>query len=172
LVGEGYFEVTHDQQHPFIVKTNDLSIVALGTVFNVSAYPADQVIETVLLEGEVVLRDHSINPFRNEIVLKPNDLATFDRETLETTSRQVDALQYVTWRNGILNFQSTDLNGIIHKVERYYNIKLLLENPLLGNRSITGKLILKENMSSVLEVLASTASVEIERIDESIYRLK
>jgi ferric-dicitrate binding protein FerR (iron transport regulator) len=172
LVGEGYFEVTHDRQHPFIVKTNDLSIVALGTVFNVSAYPADQIIETVLLEGEVVLRDHSINPFKKEVVLKPNELATYNRETLETISRQVDARQYVTWRNGILIFQSTDLNGIIHKVERYYNIKLLLENPLLGNRSITGKLILKENMSSVLEVLASTASVEIERIDESIYRLK
>ncbi len=172
LVGEGYFEVTHDQQHPFIVKTSDLSVVDLGTIFNVSAYPADKIIETVLLEGEVVLRAHPINPLKKEVVLKPNELATYNRETLETISRQVDARQYVTWRNGILNFQSTDLNGVIHKVERYYNIRVLLEDPSLGNRSITGKLMLKENKEGVLEVLASTARAELYKTDDNTFLLK
>ena len=172
LIGEGYFEVTHNQQHPFIVKTSELSVVALGTIFNVSAYPSDKIIETVLLEGAVVLRDYSIGTFKKEVVLKPNELATYNRETLETTSRQVDARQYVTWRNGILNFQSTDLSGVIHKVERYYNIRVLLEDPALGNRSITGKLMLKENREGVLEVLASTARAELYKTDDNTYRLK
>ena len=110
--------------------------------------------------------------FKKEFILKPNYLATFNRETLVTTSRQVDANQYVTWHKGILNFQSTDLNNIIIKVERYYNIKVLLDNPTLGTRSITGKLMLKEEKEAVLEVLASTARVELHKIDENTYRFK
>ena len=112
------------------------------------------------------------NIYKKDFVLKPNDLATFDRETLVTTSRQVDASQYVAWHKGVLNFQSTDLNNIIIKVERYYNIKLLLENPILGTRSITGKLMLKEDKERVLEVLASTARVDLYKIDGNTYRFK
>ncbi len=172
LIGEGYFEVAHNPEQPFVVKINDLSVVALGTIFNISAYPADKIVETMLVQGKVVLRDNSSNIYKKDFVLKPNDLATFNRETLVTTSRQVDASQYVAWHKGILNFQSADLNDIIIKVERYYNIKLLLENPMLGTRSITGKLMLKEDKERVLEVLASTARVDLYKIDGNTYRFK
>jgi transmembrane sensor len=172
LLGEGYFEVSHNPGKPFVVKTNDLSIVALGTFFNVSAYPADKIIETVLVKGQVVLRDNSFRIFKKDYVLKPNELATFNRETQETKARQVDIADYVAWHEGYLNFQSADLSRIILRLERYYNIKLILENPMLGTRSITGKLVLKEDKDRVLEVLASTARAELFKINESTYGLK
>ena len=53
LVGEAFFDVSHDQKHPFIVQVSDLRVKVLGTRFNVSAYPSDNVIETVLAEGKV-----------------------------------------------------------------------------------------------------------------------
>lgn len=172
LTGEGYFEVAHNPEQPFVVKINDLRVVALGTIFNISAYSDDKIIETMLVQGRVVLRDKSSGMFKKDFVLEPNDLATFDRQTLATTSRKVDASQYVTWHKGILNFQSAKLKDIIIKVERYYNIKVLLENPTLGTRSITGKLMLKEDKERVLEVLASTARLELHKIDDNTYRLK
>lgn len=172
LLGEGYFEVSHNPQKPFIVKTNDISIVALGTVFNVSAYPADQTIETVLVNGKVVIRDNSFHIFEKEIELKPNEMASFNRETLETTRQEMNTDEYVAWHQGYLNFQSTDLSRVILKVERYYNIKILLENPMLGTRRISGKLVLKDDQEKVLEALASTARVELFKINESAYGLK
>lgn len=172
LSGEGYFEVSHDPKKPFVVKTNDLSIVALGTIFNVSAYPTDKIIETVLVNGQVVLRNNSFYIFKKDFVLKPSELAAFNRETLETTTRQVDIADYVAWQDGFLNFQSVDLSRIILRLERYYNIKLILENPMLGTRSITGKLVLKEDKDRVLEVLASTARVELSKINANTYGLK
>jgi transmembrane sensor len=172
LSGEGYFEVAHNPEQPFVVKINDLRVVALGTIFNISAYSDDKIIETVLVQGRVVLRDKSSSLFKKDFVLKPNDLATFDRQTLATTSRQVDAEQYVTWHKGVLNFQSAELKDIIIKVERYYNIKVLLENPKLGTRSITGKLMLKEDKERVLEVLATTAHLELNKINDNNFRLK
>jgi len=141
LLGEGYFEVSHNPQKPFVVKTNDINVVALGTVFNVSAYPADKIIETVLINGQVVIRDNSFHIFKKDLVLKPNDLVSFNRESLETVSKQVNTNEYVAWHEGYLNFQSVDLSRIILKVERYYNVRIMLENPMLGARSITGKLL-------------------------------
>lgn len=172
LLGEGYFEVAHNPGQPFVVKTNDLSVVALGTVFNISAYQTDIVIETVLIEGQVVIRDNSFTIFKKDIRIKPNELAAFNRETRETKSRQVDAEQYVAWHQGFLNFQSTDLNRIVRRMERYYNIRIMLDDPMLGTRIITGKLMLKEDRESVLQVLASTALVELYKINETTYGMK
>ncbi len=39
LEGEAYFEVAKDPKRPFIVHTRDMDIEALGTAFNVRAYP-------------------------------------------------------------------------------------------------------------------------------------
>ena len=35
LIGEGYFKVRPDKEHPFIVKGADFQVTALGTEFNV-----------------------------------------------------------------------------------------------------------------------------------------
>jgi ferric-dicitrate binding protein FerR (iron transport regulator) len=129
-------------------------------------------IETVLVEGKVVLRDNSFGIFKKDFVIKPNEMAYFNRETLETKSRQVETSQYTAWHNGFLLFESIDLSRIILQVERYYNIRLILENSMDGSRSISGKLVLEEETERVLKVLASTAGIELYQINETTYGLK
>src|SRR5690606_14480825 len=51
LEGEACFQVAKNEEQLFIVKAGNLDVKVLGTHFNVSAYPADATIETVLLEG-------------------------------------------------------------------------------------------------------------------------
>src|SRR5450759_1267222 len=45
LTGEGYFEVAHNPKIPFIVKAGEIEIKALGTTFNIMAYPDEERIE-------------------------------------------------------------------------------------------------------------------------------
>lgn len=172
LMGEAYFEVAPNPKTPFVVRTNYLNIVATGTVFNVSAYPADKWIETVLVEGKVMLRENSSRLQRREIEMKPGEAVSYNRETLETSVYPVNTSDYVTWHLGYLNFHSTDLNRVVVKLERYYNIRIYLDNPLLGMRRITGKLELRDDRHRVLEVLASTAQSELFIINENTYGLK
>ena len=61
LVGEAYFDVTHNPEIPFIVKTGKLNVKALGTKFNVLAYPGEEIIATTLVEGKVVLEQNEVN---------------------------------------------------------------------------------------------------------------
>ncbi len=52
--GEAYFDVAHDEAHPFVVKTENLSVRVLGTAFNVRAHAADPLTEVVLERGSII----------------------------------------------------------------------------------------------------------------------
>ena len=41
LVGEGYFKVTKDKEHPFRIKAPNFTVTVLGTEFNIRAYDRD-----------------------------------------------------------------------------------------------------------------------------------
>ena len=172
LIGEGFFEVAHNIDMPFVVKIQDIEVEVLGTKFNVSAYPSDKIIETVLVEGKVKLKETGFNILKNDYILEPNQRAAYFRESSETKITHVDVNNYVAWHEGYLNFESEDLNRIVKKLERYYNIRIKLEDPMLGMKSITGKLKLKEETECVLKILAKTASTELVKLNETTYVLK
>lgn len=171
LVGEGFFDVTHNANKPFVVTTGELEVEVLGTKFNVSAYPTDKTIETVLVEGKVKIKETKFNLLNSNYILKPNQQATYYRKSSKTKIRKVDVINYVSWHEGYLNFNSAHLNQIVTKLERYYNIKISMEDSL-GVCAITGKLKLNEKTDTVLKVLAKTASVELIKLNQSSYELK
>ena len=171
LVGEAFFVVSHDQRHPFIVQVSDLRVKVLGTRFNVSAYPTDNVIETVLAEGKVQMERNNAGLFDRATELVPNQLASFDRTTRETSIRTVDPENYTLWTAGILKFESTDLNRITKRLERFYNIRFIYVDPLLGGLRISGKLELKEDKDEICERIARAASVKIVKVENNLYEI-
>jgi len=75
--GEAYFKVAKNKNIPFIVHTSRTNIKALGTEFNVKAYPNENIIETILVEGSVAVdktgRNKDFKDVKNSdvIILKP-----------------------------------------------------------------------------------------------------
>ena len=171
LIGEGFFDVTHNASKPFIVTTAELEVEVLGTKFNLSAYPSDKTVETVLVEGKVKINETKFSLLKNNHILEPNQQAVYYRKSTKTKIRKVDVMNYVTWHEGYLNFNSTDLGNIVKKLERYYNIKIQIKESL-GVSSITGKLKLVEETDNVLKILAKTASLELIKLNQSTYELK
>ncbi len=172
LSGEAFFEVCHDPEHPFIVKTSDLSVEVLGTHFNVSAYPSDNIIETVLTEGKVVLQKNKSGLFEKKTELVPNQLASFDKRTSESTLRFVDVENYVSWKDQILKFESSDLFHVLSKVERYYNIRFSYSDLPLKDILISGKLELQESQDELIARISRTASVDIVKTEENRYEIR
>ncbi len=172
LLGEAYFEVKHDSKHPFVVQVNDLHIKDLGTRFNVSAYPVDGRIETVLVEGKVSIKRNNSGLFTQATELIPGQLATFDRQTNQILVKSVEVENYILWTQGLMKFESIDLNRIVKKLERFYNIHFQFDDPMLGTLKISGKLELNEDRKEVLERIARTASVRIINTGENIYAIE
>lgn len=53
LVGEANFKVKKDPEKPFIVRSGSMAVTALGTEFNVGAYPESNEIVATLLHGKI-----------------------------------------------------------------------------------------------------------------------
>jgi hypothetical protein len=167
LFGEAYFEVAKNANQPFIVKTSDIQVKVLGTQFNLSAYAEDKMIQTVLKEGSVEIRENDANLFSSKVILKPNQMASFSKTTNETSLYNVDASYYTLWTKGLLSFDDVDFDKVIKKIERFYNISVDFSEPGLRAIRISGKLDLKGNRSEVLEYLEKVSSTEIKRLNEN-----
>ena len=171
LVGEAFFDVKSDPSYPFIVQLDDLRIKVLGTRFNISAYSADNIIETVLEEGRVTMEKNNAGLFDKATELMPDQMASFNKTTHETNLKIINADTYILWTKGLLQFESTDLSRITKRLERYYNIRFEFTDPMLGGLRISGKLELKEDKDEICERIARTASIKINKKSDFIYEI-
>jgi len=99
-------------------------------------------------------------------------MASFNKNTNETKIHDVDAGYYTIWTKGLLSFDQIDLNRIIKKVERYYNIRVEYDNPLLGSIKISGKLDLAQEKEEVFEYLEKVSSTQIDKINNLYYVIR
>jgi hypothetical protein len=162
LDGEAYFEVAKNEQRSFIVNADEIDIKVLGTQFNVSAYPVDKNIETVLIEGSIALSNHKyFARGRNEVLLKPYQRATFDKENKYiVVVDEPDANVYIAWTEGWLKFSQESLQSVFTKLERYYNIEITTPINFPSSEIITGKLDLKESLEEVMQALSDVAKLD------------
>ena len=172
LFGEAYFEVAKNPGKPFIVKTSNIAIKVLGTKFNVSAYPEDNMIQTVLKEGSVAIRRNGANLFEKDVVIKPNQIASFDISSRKTDIYEVDADAYSLWTKGLISFDETDFVRVIKKVERFYNISIKFSDTQKEIMRISGKLDLKCSRKEVFEYLSKVSLSKFEQISDDKYIIR
>ena len=70
LSGEAFFEVKHDERHPFIVETFASKVEVLGTRFNVYADEASEHFSTTLVDGKVKVTTN--DETAEQVVLAPD----------------------------------------------------------------------------------------------------
>lgn len=150
LTGEAYFEVAHNRKVPFIVGTNHLEVKATGTAFNVSAYPGDDVVETTLVEGKVILYDSGSS---NEIkALLPNECLKFNPQKNVYTLESGNTEKYTAWKDGLLVFKNDSIADIGKKLARWYNVEVEITNEKAKEYTCTATFT-DETLPQVLELL-------------------
>jgi transmembrane sensor len=169
LCGEAFFEVSKNLKKPFIVKTSDLQVKVLGTQFNISAYSEDKFIQTVLREGSVSIRSNITRFNEKELVLKPNQMASFNKSSNDTKVYEVDVEYYTLWTKGLFGFEEIDFNRVVKRVERFYNISVSFSEPDLNVIRISGKLDLKQDKDEVMEYLEKVSCTKINKISDNQY---
>ena len=171
LEGEAYFEVAKNEAQPFIVKAGEVDVKVLGTHFDVSAYKNDINIETVLLEGSIVMSNSKSFGFgKKEVLLKPNQRASYNKQKNDVkVSNELNADEYIAWTEGWFEFSRESLNSVFTKLERYYNVKIITPEKFPSTELITGKLDLKDSLEKVLVALEDVAQVEFRISKNEIY---
>jgi transmembrane sensor len=187
LEGEGYFKVAKDASKPFIVKTIYLSVRALGTEFNVKAYPDDKTIETTLVEGVVNIESISDRENTEVHLLKPNQKFTYfkkDSTVVDETAvvkeklknktiqiekqkitsipalvtENVNIAPVISWKENRWIFEKQSLSQIAVELERKFDVQIKFESDHLKDFRFTG-IIINEPIEQVLEVMSITAPI-------------
>lgn len=155
LEGEGYFEVAHNQKLPFYVNTSEIAIKVLGTRFNISAYGLDKLIEAVLIEGSVAISERSALSFmKKESILMPYQKASYNRNDRSMVVKDEPDVDYaIAWTEGWFKFNRQSIDDVLSKLQRYYNVKFVLDPGFPKEDLITGKLDLKDSIDQVMKAL-------------------
>ena len=146
--GEGYFEVAHDSLRPFIVQTDKLEVAVLGTVFNLSAYPDDAMVNTVLVEGKVALK----TPGNPETLLAPGMMGSYSKTTALMETSRVNTARYTAWTKGMLIFEEADFEEIARELQRQFDVTIRFENEKLKEQQFTAK-FKNESIEHILKFL-------------------
>lgn len=175
LDGLAFFDVTHQKEHPFIVKTPaKLNIEVLGTRFNVSAYSKDCSCDVVLQAGSVKLNldDRKIQ------TMKPNDRVRYhlaDNSIEKITVKNVD--DFLAWKDGRLVLRNISLKEACVKLSRFYNVDFELQAKGLDDMEIQltlGNETLENALNLLTMISPISYLVEERRVqnDQSYSRMK
>jgi len=160
LVGEAYFEVSGAAEHPLIVHTRNMKITVLGTRFNVKAYAEDLLAEATLVSGKISVAV----PGREAVILKPLEKFSLSQEihpnqaaTAPTTIKKVAEMEApeTAWVYNRLSFKKEPFDDVIRKMERWYNIRIIVENDSLHSQLMSGEFS-NESIQQALTALQFT----------------
>jgi len=153
LVGEGFFEVSKDKNHPFTVTTSDhIAVKVLGTSFNVKSYAEQLVTEIKLLTGKVEVS--SDKHFNNKVLMMPNDKVSFNRSSKEVVkSIMLQNENRIAWKEGKIQFKNKSFKDIANDLEIQFNIKIRFENEQIANSKFTISLNKTTPANEILEIL-------------------
>ena len=148
LDGEAYFDVKHNGDNPFVVRTKSMNVTVLGTEFNVSAYSGIEEFNIALLRGSVELNSSDRS---GKYRMKAGE-QIFYREG-KYVSAQIGNMDYFKWKEGVLSFNNQPIHVITDKLRLYYDIRIeVADLPFLEER-YSGKFRVKEGVEQVLKVL-------------------
>ena len=159
IEGEGYFEVEHNLEHPFIVASKGVEVKVLGTKFSVKNFEDEYDIRVTLFEGSlrVVLGNQ-------DVLLEPGFQAMLDKRSDSLKVWQPVLMQDREWIYSNILFDDEPLEYIVKLLERNYNVKITIANPELKERVFGGGFAMEgHNIDDIMKMLA--------RYDKINYRI-
>lgn len=151
LIGEANFKVKPDKKHPFIVKANDYQVTALGTEFNVNAYPDSNELIATLLEGRVKVE---FNNLMSNIILKPNEQLVYDKHTKAHNLRMPEIDDVTAWQRGELVFSNMHLEDIFTNLERKFPYAFVYSLHSLKKNTYSFRFSKQANLEEVMKIIS------------------
>ena len=187
LEGEAFFDVKHDEQHPFIIHAGSLDVRVLGTTLNVRAYPGDSTVETTLINGKVEVEVPG--NAASAIVLHPNEKLTISNSLISAArvpmsvahtpirfvrrpiepDRTDGTITETSWVSNKLVFRQETLAAMAARLERWYNVTIVFDNQRFRNDTLSGTFP-QEPLDDIMHALQITAGFHY-RIDKDTVRI-
>lgn len=162
LNGEAFFEVSPDEERPFIVHTHACDVEVLGTKFNVDAYDKENTFSAALMEGRIKVKN---NTYPSHVVhLSPDHKVTLSEGNLMVSN--ISDYDVYRWKDGLICFKNLDFIHLMKRIEKYYGIELVVENPSLSTHSFSGTFRISDGIENLLRVLQKDVDYRYTRSED------
>lgn len=163
LSGEAFFEVTKNQESPFIIESQNSFVKVLGTKFNIKSYPEDNEIAVALQEGSVDFKTTNNENKTIESILKPNEYLVYTKanKSLSVTSENIS--KFISWRQNRMILDETPIRDVAVLLSRWYGVQVeVIDQEILNYKFTTT--FENESLSQVLELLEISSPVRIKYV--------
>lgn len=151
LTGEGSFVVNKMTNKPFIVRTTDMNVEVLGTIFNLSNYANNDYATATLKQGRVKISIPNIGG--EAMFLDANQQAIYNHTTKSLVKKDVNVDEVFAWENGELVLRQADISEIIKVIERKFDVTIHLTTNKHNHNKVNMKLLNNESLEQFIDVL-------------------
>lgn len=167
--GEGFFNVTRDTLHPFVIRSGTLTTQVLGTSFNVKAYTDQPVYSISVVTGSVSVSASGQKAPAETVILKPQQQVTFQKSTSHLTVNNLETANapQETWQPVSLSFTDASLAEITERLQKTFRVKIKIQNPALRNCELKADFD-RQNLPEILEMINTLIGSTYEMDGENI----
>lgn len=150
LEGEAFFDVVRNTKSKFIITSQKVQTIVVGTSFNVRAYAGQATIEVRVVTGKVMVKDtvsHSL------VTLLPMQRAVYEQRAhvLRKDTAQLVFQKESPWANssedeGELIFHNLPLDIAVALLHKKFGVQIWIENNSLMDSKVNG--FFKDKMAS------------------------
>ncbi|MFV0454835.1 MAG: FecR family protein [Pseudomonas sp.] len=152
--GEASFTVAHGDQ-PFIVRSQDVAVRDIGTVFNVRS--DSRGVAVAVIEGAVEVSSGQSSAQRldggQQVLAQAGRVGAVSAVEIE---------QITAWQHGKLRFDGTLLRDVLADIQRYRQAPIRLSDPRLGELRVSGEFD-SSAVESLIDLLPAILPVMLSR---------
>jgi transmembrane sensor len=168
VTGKAVFEVTKNEQQPFIVSNEGIHTTVLGTTFDVEGCPRSEQVIVKLYEGRVLVslarlasgnerKDYYLVPGQ-EFVFSRNDRDVAIHEFGKAKNAGTDLAKNGVKRPDSLSnwymFNNQNLAEVFDQLSAIYNIEIQYSRKDISNMYFIGKLEKKDSIGKIIHDIA------------------
>ena len=170
--GVAYFDVTKDENKPFIIHCNNMDVEVLGTTFLLNADKGNERYFVDLYTGKV--RMTAFDEKGRE--LSQIEVTPGERGVWNAAEGELKTMSYPEVKeeelviNHVLVFDNESLSKIVEALEYLYKVEIELDEACAAKK-LTARFSDEESIDEVLETIAIVSEVTVTKSDD-VYQIR
>lgn len=159
LVGEAFFDVTHNEKQPFVVESDHLKTIVYGTSFNVSSYQNSAQSSVTVKTGKVgvLLTNDSLN---KPTMLLPGNRLVYHLDNGKLEKINIYEQEVASWINGDLAFDEATPQEVFAALARKFDVAFNYNDAEFEGCKLTAKFP-NQSLKAILTALSTSLHIEI-----------
>ena len=163
LSGEAFFEISPDENRPFIIDAGNGKVTVLGTSFNIITDNSKNEVEVLVTTGRVLVVSED---GARSLTLESGELGVINNNT--SSSMINTDINYLAWNTEILTYEGTRLKDVFSDLQRAYNISVEVYNNDILNRQLTS-VFDNESAETIIRTICLSFNLRFEKKDGIYY---